>query len=110
MEMFDEFKQIINEGNDRNKYEQYPNHKRFSLFIDRRNKGTNDELTFFEPPSVCSRMPKDHVSEWYFESVRKCIIPRKGFGDGLHERDHNIKAKPDTTTINSQSTVCGKLM
>ena len=43
-------------------------------------------------------MPKNHVPEWYFESVRKCIIPRKGFGDGKNEQDQK-EVDPQNITI-----------
>eukprot|EP01084_Bolivina_argentea_P286474 491431_1 len=64
----------------------------------------------YEPPSVCDTIPYQHVAEWYFESVRKCIIPRKGFGDGSSDRNLNRQADPCNTTINSQSEASGKLM
>ena len=40
----------------------------------------------------------NHVYERYFENIRKCIIPRKGFGDGSKELDHK-DPDPENVTI-----------
>eukprot|EP01084_Bolivina_argentea_P044447 81786_1 len=59
----------------------YPQHKRFSIFVDRRELDNNcdiydnDEVTFFQPPKDCNTIPKHHVPEFGFELIRKCIIP-----------------------------------
>ena len=70
--------------------------------MDRRAGRGNDKdnMTFFDPPSVCNNMPKNHVPEWYFETIRNCIIPRKGFGDGTKEQEQKKQdAKNVTITV-----------
>ena len=56
-------------------------------------------------------MPKQHVPEWYFESIRKCIIPRIGFGDGNNEPEQKEEEKKegDNVTITAQTACGGKL-
>ena len=51
----------------------YPKRKRFCIFVDRR--ADKDKITMFEPPSNCNTMPKKHVSEWYFNASKVCILP-----------------------------------
>ena len=57
-------------------------------------------------------MPHNHVPEWYFETIRRCIIPRKGFGDGTTERVHNDKkhTKPNDKTITATDSINGELL
>eukprot|EP01084_Bolivina_argentea_P273055 465040_1 len=40
---------------------------------------SNDEhkLTIFQPPKNCNTIPKDHVPEYGFELISKCIFPKK---------------------------------
>ena len=75
---------------------------RFNIFVDRRGND-KDRITFFEPPSVCNTLPENHVYERYFENIRKCIIPRIGFGDRSKERDEISKAG-DNQTITVKSS------
>eukprot|EP01084_Bolivina_argentea_P118552 210324_1 len=84
----------------------YPHRKRFEVLVDRRE--AKDKMTFFEPPFVCDSLPEtDHVPEWFFESVRKCIIPRKGYGDGEKETDQNEEEKDNQNTTITGQTGCG---
>ena len=66
--------------------------------------------TDIQPPTACDTMPTNHVIEWYFESVRKCLIPRKGFGDGLSEDTNKFISEPKKKTITAQDGVCTQLI
>eukprot|EP01084_Bolivina_argentea_P104742 187537_1 len=101
----------------RNKFEpnKYPQSKRFCILIDRRNpknvKNKKDEIIFFEPPANCDTLPNNHVAEWYFESTRQCLIPRKAYtGDMNKENEHNKNAEITDRTITATDGICGQLM
>eukprot|EP01084_Bolivina_argentea_P237490 399125_1 len=107
---FNEFKDELSKSSKGYDANTYPTRKRFNILADRREE--KDKMTFFEPPSCCDSLPEtNHVPEWYFESVRKCIIPRKGYGDGSKEQDQKEEEKTnDNTTISGQVACAGKII
>ena len=114
MDYFNEFKNNLSRTNkklfekkDKNKpgyfhtnfdRKTYPTNKRFIIFVDRRLR--DDKITFTEPPYVFDTIPPNHVPAWGYESIHACIIPRKGFGDGMSWPSvDEKKSKPHEETI-----------
>ena len=90
------FRQLLREKDDTFSGKTYPRQRRFEIFIDRRKNGNDnsddnekDKMLFFQPPKDCNSMPNNHLAELYFETVRKCLIPRVGYADGDDEEKHN---------------------
>ena len=82
----------------------YPQFRRFSIFVDRRNKKPRlnkedkedekenkeqnlDQITFFQPPDAYSTMQTGHVHEIGFEFLRKCLLPQR-----IQQKEKNITA------------------
>eukprot|EP01083_Nonionella_stella_P112971 332844_1 len=62
----------------------FPRNKRFGIFVDRRqsnHKDRKNEVSFFQQLPPFDAIPGDHVDEWYFEALRKCLIPGTGTND-----------------------------
>eukprot|EP01084_Bolivina_argentea_P083662 151475_1 len=118
--IFNKFKDKVS-ASDKQDAEQdgeYPQNKRFCMFIDRRGKDNDknkynmhgDEISIYEPPEICRTIPKNHVKEWFFESCRRCIIPRRGYGNGDREMNYAHTYPIDDSTITGQTSNCGKLL
>merc|ERR1712062_287460 len=64
---------IFNEFCENLEVESYPRKHRFCLLYDRRQK--EETILMFEPGKKCNVMPKQHVSDWYFNAGKECVIP-----------------------------------
>eukprot|EP01084_Bolivina_argentea_P103002 184530_1 len=86
---YKDFTTILDKKDKKYDFGKYPQRRRFSIFVDRRNRNDCDDLnaleaqlTFFQPPDDCNAMETDHVPEIGFGLVRKCLIPKL-----KHEKD-----------------------
>eukprot|EP01083_Nonionella_stella_P300014 1022028_1 len=82
----------------------FPKHKRFGIFVDRResnNKHEVNEVTFFQQLSSCDTIPTGGLDEWYIQAVRDCIIP--GIVEQKQSQRHNQR-------ITAQEKVNGQLL
>ena len=51
-------------------------------------------MLFYIPPKDCNTVPSDHVPELFFDLARRCLIPRKGYGENkLKKADKNYSEK-----------------
>ena len=73
----------------------------------------------YEPPNDAKIFPDpdEYISEWQFENLSKCIIPRKGYGNGSKEKDnldtikdYDVKKRAKFATITSRESCQGQLM
>lgn len=115
-EMYDNFRYKVSDDEKRGDNNgRYPRNRRFCIFVDRRGKDRykgeikDDEVTFYEPPAICRRIPDKHLPEHYFETCRYCIIPRRGYGNGQNEQGYPDKPPPNDCTISAQTAISGKV-
>ena len=99
-ERYNDFTGVLDEKGKDYEYDKYPQNRRFSMFVDRRKdkptNGNKDEITIFQPPDDCNKLPSDHVPEIGFEFIRKCLIPKQ---DGHITADDNICGQLITLTF-----------
>ena len=77
---YNDFTSILSGKDGNYDFDKYPRNRRFSVFVDRRKdkpiNGNKDQITIFQPPDDCNKLPPDHVPEIGFELIQKCLIPR----------------------------------
>ena len=61
----------------------YPYHKRFVTFIDRRKKNENkndkNDIFMFNPPNDCRDIPHDYIPEIFISTSTTCLIPNMNY-------------------------------
>eukprot|EP01084_Bolivina_argentea_P217346 369032_1 len=90
--------------------EQYPRRHRFCALVDRR-KPNNDEIIFYEPPNNCNKFPTGkHTPLFYFETLKTCIIPSKGYHNKLKSDEEKVDPQLLQQTVTSSSKCDGTML